>query len=134
MEDVTDKSEGTIDLPEMTEQETYAEDYLHYVKQLEAEAVKGTNLMANIKPYFNGNQYFMSVFKILQRRSFSRRTDHSAIGKFGGDTDNWMWPRHTGDFSVLRIYAGCRIMNLRRYSADNKPYRPATFFKISNTR
>ena len=86
--------------------------------------------MANIKPYFNGNQYFMSVFKIYKDVRLVGAPP-SAIGKFGGDTDNWMWPRHTGDFSVLRIYADANN-EPAAYSADNKPYRPATFFKISN--
>jgi len=97
--------------------------------ELEKEAVKGTNLMANIKPYFNGNQYFMSVFKIYKDVRLVGAPP-SAIGKFGGDTDNWMWPRHTGDFSVLRIYAG-PDNEPAAYSLDNKPYQPASFFKIS---
>ena len=74
-------------------------------KKLEAKAVKGTDLKANIKPYFNGNQFFMSVFRIYRDVRLVGAPP-SAIGKFGGDTDNWTWPRHTGDFSVLRIYAG----------------------------
>ena len=72
----------------------------------------------------------MSVFKIYKDVRLVGAPP-SAIGKFGGDTDNWMWPRHTGDFSVLRIYADANN-EPAAYSADNKPYRPATFFKISN--
>ena len=128
MEDVTEKVKAQLS-PEMTEQEKNAK-ITSICKQLEAEAVKGTNLMANIKPYFNGNQYFMSVFKIYKDVRLVGAPP-SAIGKFGGDTDNWMWPRHTGDFSVLRIYADANN-EPAAYSADNKPYRPATFFKISN--
>lgn len=98
-------------------------------RQLEQEAVKGTELMANIKPYFNGNQYFMSVFRIYKDVRLVGAPP-SAIGKFGGDTDNWVWPRHTGDFSVLRIYAG-KDNQPADYSSDNKPYQPETFFKVS---
>ena len=54
----------------------------------------------------------------------------SSIGKFGGDTDNWMWPRHTGDFSIFRIYAD-KDNNPAEYSEDNVPYTPKKFFKIS---
>ena len=97
--------------------------------RLEAEAVRGTNLKANIKPYFNGNQYFMCVFKIYRDVRLVGAPP-SAIGKFGGDTDNWVWPRHTGDFSVLRIYAG-PDNEPAAVSPDNVPYRPAKSFTIS---
>ena len=99
------------------------------VQGLIENAEKGTNLKANIKPYFNGNQYFMSIFKIYKDVRLVGAPP-SAIGKFGGDTDNWMWPRHTGDFSVLRIYAG-EDNEPAAYSPNNKPYQPASFFKIS---
>ena len=90
------------------------------VQGLIENAEKGTNLKANIKPYFNGNQYFMSIFKIYKDVRLVGAPP-SAIGKFGGDTDNWMWPRHTGDFSVLRIYAG-EDNEPAAYSPNNKPY------------
>ena len=54
----------------------------------------------------------------------------SAIGKFGGDTDNWMWPRHTGDFSLFRVYCG-KDGKPAKYSDDNIPYTPKKFFPIS---
>lgn len=127
MEDVTDKILSRLP-PEMSEQEKN-QTVKAICKQLETAAVQGTNLMANIKPYFNGNQYFMSVFKIYKDVRLVGAPP-SAIGKFGGDTDNWMWPRHTGDFSVLRIYAGADN-EPAAYSPENKPYQPATFFKIS---
>ena len=98
-------------------------------KKLEAKAVKGTDLQANIKPYFNGNQFFMSVFRIYKDVRLVGAPP-SAIGKFGGDTDNWTWPRHTGDFSVLRIYAG-ENNEPAEYSEKNKPYHPARHFKVS---
>lgn len=126
MEDVTEKVKAQLS-PEMTEQEKNAK-ITSICKQLEAEAVKGTNLMANIKPYFNGNQYFMSVFKIYKDVRLVGAPP-SAIGKFGGDTDNWMWPRHTGDFSVLRIYASANN-EPAVIRPINKPYRPATSSKF----
>lgn len=96
---------------------------------IERRATEGSNLRANIKPYFNGNQFFMSVFRIFKDVRLVG-APASAIGKFGGDTDNWMWPRHTGDFSVLRVYAD-ENNEPAGYSEKNRPYRPDTFFKIS---
>lgn len=127
MEDVTDQIKSKL-TPEMSDQERNNQIII-ISKQLVQEAVKGTNLQANIKPYFNGNQYFMSVFKIYKDVRLVGAPP-SAIGKFGGDTDNWMWPRHTGDFSVLRIYAD-KNNEPAAYSPDNRPYQPISSFKIS---
>lgn len=93
------------------------------------QAAEGNGLHANVRPYFNGNQFFMSVYRIFKDVRLVG-APASAIGKFGGDTDNWMWPRHTGDFSVLRVYADEKN-EPAGYSEKNRPYRPATFFKIS---
>lgn len=127
MEDVTDKIVPHLK-DNMTEAEREAK-IRQISKKLEAKAVKGTDLQANIKPYFNGNQFFMSVFRIYKDVRLVGAPP-SAIGKFGGDTDNWTWPRHTGDFSVLRIYAG-ENNEPAEYSEKNKPYRPDSYFKIS---
>ena len=127
MEDVTEQIKSQLKAG-MTEAEQ-SKKIKEVCSELEKKAVEGTNLQANIKPYFNGNQYFMSVFKIYKDVRLVGAPP-SAIGKFGGDTDNWMWPRHTGDFSVLRIYAG-KDNEPAAYSPDNKPYTPASFFKIS---
>ncbi len=82
-----------------------------------------------IKPFFKGNKYYM-----IKRTTFYDirlvGTPPASIGKFGGDTDNWMWPRHTIDFSVFRIYANDKN-EPAMYSADNKPYKPKYFLKIS---
>ncbi|MDL2251811.1 S46 family peptidase [Odoribacter sp. OttesenSCG-928-J03] len=98
-------------------------------KVLEEKAVEGTDLHANVKSYFNGNQFFMSVFKIYKDIRLVG-VPPSAIGKFGGDTDNWTWPRHTGDFSLIRLYAG-EDNEPAEYAVSNRPYTPASFFKIS---
>lgn len=127
MEDVTDKIVPHLK-DNMTEAEREAK-IKQISKKLEAKAVKGTDLKANIKPYFNGNQFFMSVFRIYRDVRLVGAPP-SAIGKFGGDTDNWTWPRHTGDFSVLRIYAG-ENNEPAEYSEKNKPYCPAKHFKVS---
>lgn len=127
MEDVTDKINAGL-TAEMNE-EARVKKITEISRQLEAEAVKGTNLKANIKPYFNGNQYFLSVYKIFRDIRLVG-APNSAIGKFGGDTDNWAWPRHTGDFSMLRVYAG-PDNEPADISENNVPYKPAKFFKIS---
>ncbi len=78
------------------------------------EAVKGTHYRAVVRPFNYGNAYYLIVTETFRDVRLVG-TPPSSIGKFGGDTDNWMWPRHTGDFSLFRIYAG----------ADNKPADPA---------
>ena len=72
------------------------------IKKLEKDAIKGTNYKAKIKPFNLGNQYYMLVIEDFDDIRLVG-TPPSAIGKYGGDTDNWVWPRHTGDFSVFRI-------------------------------
>ena len=97
---------------------------------LVAEAVKeGKGLRADVEALFYGNQYFLFVFRTFRDVRLVGAPP-SSIGKFGGDTDNWMWPRHTGDFSIFRIYAD-KDNNPADYSEDNVPYQPKRFFKIS---
>ncbi len=99
-------------------------------KKLTAKAMsEGKGLRANVEGLFYGNQYFLFVFKVFRDVRLVAAPP-SSIGKFGGDTDNWMWPRHTGDFSIFRIYAD-KDNNPAEYSKDNVPYTPRKFFKIS---
>lgn len=93
------------------------------------EATNGTHYEAEIKPFNAGNEYYMIVKEtFLDVRLVG--TPPNSIGKFGGDTDNWVWPRHTGDFSVFRIYAGADNKPAP-YSVENKPYEPLHFLPIS---
>ena len=99
-------------------------------KKLTAKAMsEDKGLRANVEGLFYGNQYFLFVFKVFRDVRLVAAPP-SSIGKFGGDTDNWMWPRHTGDFSIFRIYAD-KDNNPAEYSKDNVPYTPRKFFKIS---
>lgn len=94
------------------------------------EAVKGDTLLrAEVTPFYAGNEYYLSVYKDYYdvRLVFA---PPSSVGKFGGDTDNWVWPRHTGDFSVFRIYAD-RNNRPATYSPDNVPYHPDCFAPVS---
>ena len=84
---------------------------------------------AKIVPFFKGNQYYMIVTETFKDIRLVGAPP-SNIGKFGGDTDNWMWPRHTGDFSLFRIYVD-KDGNPAEYSEDNVPYQPKYFLPIS---
>lgn len=93
------------------------------------EATKGTHYKAIIKPFYYGNQYFMYINEVFTDVRLVGAPP-SNIGKFGGDTDNWMWPRHTGDFSMFRVYAD-KDNKPAAYSKDNKPYKPLKHLDIS---
>lgn len=83
----------------------------------------------NIRPFYNGNQYFMFV-TVTYRDLRLVGAPPSSIGKFGSDTDNWVWPRHTGDFSMFRIYAD-KDNHPAPFSNDNVPYKPKHFLPVS---
>ncbi|MGM9738680.1 MAG: S46 family peptidase [Candidatus Cryptobacteroides sp.] len=89
----------------------------------------GNGLRATVESLYYGNQYFIFIYKEFQDVRLVGAPP-SSIGKFGGDTDNWMWPRHTGDFSIFRIYAD-KDNHPAAYSEDNVPYRPKRYFSIS---
>jgi hypothetical protein len=93
------------------------------------EAVEGTHYEASVESLYYGNQYFLFVYETFRDVRLVGAPP-SSIGKFGGDTDNWMWPRHTGDFSLFRIYADKNNMP-SDYSEENVPYKPKKFFTIS---
>ena len=94
-----------------------------------ATEIEGTHYEAMIKPFFKGNRYFMFVTETYTDVRLVGAPP-SSIGKFGSDTDNWMWPRHTGDFSIFRIYADTDN-NPAEYSEDNVPYTPNKHLTIS---
>ena len=90
---------------------------------------EGKGFRATVEALYYGNQYFIFVYRQYEDVRLVG-APASAIGKFGGDTDNWMWPRHTGDFSMFRIYADSDN-NPAPYSPSNVPYKPKKYFKIS---
>ncbi|MBQ7947910.1 MAG: S46 family peptidase [Bacteroidaceae bacterium] len=94
-----------------------------------AEATKGEGYRASIESLYYGNQFVMYVYQTYRDVRLVGAPP-SSIGKFGGDTDNWIWPRHTGDFSIFRVYAGSDNQPAD-YSKENVPYRPKRYFKIS---
>ena len=99
------------------------------IKAVSAKATEGMHYKAVIKPFYYGNQYFMYVNEVFTDVRLVGAPP-SNIGKFGGDTDNWMWPRHTGDFSMFRVYVD-GSNKPAAYSKDNVPYRPLKHLEIS---
>jgi len=98
-------------------------------EKVEKEAVAGTNYEAKVRSFYYGNQYYLFINEVFRDVRLVGAPP-SSIGKFGGDTDNWMWPRHTGDFSVFRIYAG-KDNQPADYSKENVPYHPKNFLPVS---
>lgn len=84
---------------------------------------------ASVIPFYNNNKYYLIVYDVFNdvRMVFAPPT---SVGKFGGDTDNWMWPRHTGDFSVFRVYADANNRPAE-YNKANKPYQPKYVAEVS---
>ena len=99
------------------------------IVEIQKNAVKGSHYGAFIRPFYYGNEYYMFITETFRDVRLVGAPP-SSIGKFGGDTDNWMWPRHTGDFSIFRIYAN-KENRPADYSADNVPYTPKHHFPIS---
>ena len=93
------------------------------------DAAGATGYTANVRPFYMGRQYFLFLNETFRDVRLVGAPP-SAIGKFGGETDNWIWPRHTGDFSVFRIYAG-KDNRPADYSKDNVPYKPLYHFAVS---
>ncbi len=127
MEDVTAKVLNGItnDLPEYQR----TQKINAAIALIVAEATKDTHYEAVVKPFFGGNEYYLFVNEVYKDVRLVGAPP-SAIGKFGGDTDNWMWPRHTGDFSLFRIYAA-PDGTPAEFSDENVPLTPKRFLTIS---
>lgn len=101
---------------------------------IEAEIVENLGFDADyyqidIEPMFEGLEYYLFVYKVYSDVRLVGAPP-SSIGKFGHDTDNWMWPRHTGDFSLLRVYAG-EGNEPAEYAEENTPFEPPVYFEVS---
>ena len=128
MEDVTDAVLQGYS-PEMTETQRDSVVKANSGKLVEKATAEGNGLRATVEALYYGNQYFLFLYREYSDVRLVGAPP-SSVGKFGGDTDNWMWPRHTGDFSIFRIYAD-KDNNPAPYSEDNVPYRPKRHFRIS---
>ncbi len=133
MEDVTARVLKELN-DNMTEKERTrkANEVLAQIKKEteDAEKAKGNvNYEATVRDFFGGNEYYMLVYEVFKDVRLVG-APHESIGKFGGDTDNWMWPRHTGDFAMLRIYAD-KNNKSANYSKDNMPFKPRHHLPVS---
>ena len=127
MEDVTDQVlSGITDQTKESDRQMMVKENIAKVTK---KATEGTGYKAIIKPFYYGNQYFMFVTEVYSDIRLVGVPPES-IGKFGGDSDNWMWPRHTGDFSLYRIYTG-KDGKPADYSKDNIPMKPKQYFPVS---
>ena len=127
MEDVTGKVMTGI--TEEMDDKKHDEVLNSNIEGIIKDAINGTGYSAVVRPFYMGNQYFLFVnesFKDIRLVG----APPSSIGKFGGETDNWIWPRHTGDFSLFRIYAD-KNNKPADYSASNVPYKAPYHFPIS---
>jgi len=99
------------------------------IKKINNSVTKETWQEAKVKSFYKGNQYFLFITETFKDIRLVGAPP-SSIGKFGADTDNWMWPRHSGDFSLFRIYAG-KDNKPATYSEKNKPYKPKHYLPVS---
>ena len=130
--DVTDEINSRIASGKITEEQSFSRAELAKIGQelFDADNIEGKKYMyPQLLPYFEANKYYLVYYKKYTDVRLVG-TPPFAIGKFGGETDNWMWPRHTGDFSVFRIYAD-KDGNPAAYSKDNVPLKTPKHLKIS---
>ena len=127
MEEVT--SEVMKGIKEGMEDETVKSTVASNIESIKKIYSGKSNYLVDVKPLFYGNQYFAYVYEVFRDVRLVGAPPVT-IGKFGGDTDNWVWPRHTGDFSLFRIYAN-KENKPAAYSPNNVPYHPKKFFPIN---
>lgn len=127
IEDVTDQINAVL-TDNMTELQREDTAYVEG-KRIAEKATEGTHYDARVQSFFGGNRYYLLVYETYKDVRMVGAPP-SSIGKFGADTDNWMWPRHTGDFSIFRIYAD-KDNNPAEYSPDNVPYKPKYHLPVS---
>lgn len=126
MEDVTDEVNKAV---KNATGEKFEKRYKKITEKIEKRIEEEGNYEAHVKSLFEGNQYILYVYKRYKDVRLVG-TPPKSLGKYGGDTDNWMWPRHTADFSIFRVYAD-ENNEPAEYSEDNIPYKPKKFLPIS---
>ncbi|MDA3778969.1 MAG: S46 family peptidase [Bacteroidales bacterium] len=127
IKDVSDKINSELNV-DMTEDERYAViDSLSTL--IEKEATEDNQYKASVRSFFAGNNFYLLTYEVYTDVRLVG-TPPNSIGKFGADTDNWMWPRHTADFSMFRVYSG-PDGKPAKYSEDNIPYEPKHHLPVS---
>ncbi len=127
MEDVTEQVLQTI--PADSDPAKRKQLVGEITKKIQNEASEKGKFTAVVRDMFNGNQYYLFVYQTFRDIRLVGAPPQS-LGKFGGDTDNWMWPRHTADFSIFRIYAD-KNNQPSGYNNENVPYKPKHFIPVS---
>jgi len=127
VEDVTDRILGNLN--DSVSEEDLETRIQKAVFDIQKEATKDTHYDARVQSLFSGNRYYLFVYETFRDIRLVG-TPPESIGKFGGDTDNWMWPRHTGDFSIFRIYCS-PDGKPADYAEENVPYHPKHHLPIS---
>ena len=130
--DVTEKVNADVKAGKVSEVEAFGSDYLKELadKELKASDLNGKPGISTLAlPFYAGNKFYLFFMKTYTDVRMVAAPP-SSIGKFGGETDNWMWPRHTGDFSMFRIYADAQG-NPADYSEGNVPLKVKKHFTIS---
>jgi len=127
MDDVTKRILDLVNdnMPEKERQKIIQQE----IAKIERENSENGKYIVNVKSFYSGNEYYYFVYQDYEDVRLVG-TPPNSIGKFGGDTDNWEWPRHTGDFSVFRVYAD-KDGNPAPYSVDNVPLKPKYHLPIS---
>ena len=121
--DVTDQVlEGVKDGMDEGERNAIIRKNMSALKASVSEGKNKDDFAVQVKSFYYGNLYYMLTYNIFNDFRLVGAPP-SSIGKFGGDTDNWMWPRHTGDFTMFRVYAD-KENNPSSYNQDNKPLKP----------
>ncbi|MBN1132393.1 MAG: S46 family peptidase [Bacteroidales bacterium] len=127
MENVTDRISGGLD-PAMDDEERNRV-IQKKILEVAGEISDENGSRAVVKPFFYGNEYYLFVYDVFRDIRLAGAPPNS-IGNFGTEEDNWVWPRHTGDFAIFRIYAG-KDNSPADYSPENIPYKPEKYFEIS---
>ncbi len=127
MEDVTNRI--TKELTDDMSEDDRAAKIREIGKTIADEAKEDTHYDANVKSFFHGNEFYLFVYETYNDVRLVGAPP-SSVGKFGGDTDNWMWPRHTGDFSLFRVYSG-PDGKPAEYAEENIPLTPKHYLPIS---
>lgn len=127
LEDVTDQVFKPLN-DKMTDEES-ALSIENTCNTIATNAKEGTHYSATVRSYYGGNKYYLLVYEVFNDVRMVGAPP-SSIGKFGADSDNWMWPRHTGDFSMFRVYAD-KDNKPASYSPSNVPYKPKHHLPVS---
>ena len=127
MDNVTERMLSVVN-PSMNEKEREAALNKEIAK-IEKENSEGGKYVVSVRPFFQGNEYYYFVYQDFKDVRLVG-TPPESIGKFGGDTDNWEWPRQTGDFSLFRVYTD-KDGNAAPYSANNIPLKAKRYLKVS---